>query len=96
MATYMIVDVDIHDLDAYESYKAQVTPIIKKFGGEYLVRGGAHETLETDLWAPTRMVILRFPNKDAALSFVHSPEYTPVKKIRRDNSDSTVLIVEGV
>ena len=96
MATYMIVDVDIHDLDAYESYKAQVTPIIEKFGGEYLVRGGAHETLENDLWAPTRMVILSFADKEAALSFIHSPEYAPVQKIRHDNSDSTVIIVEGV
>ena len=96
MASYMIVDVDIHDPDAYQSYKAQVTPIIEKFGGKYLVRGGTHETLENDLWAPTRLVILRFPDRDAASSFIHSPEYAPLKKIRRDNSDSTVIIVEGV
>ena len=96
MVTYMIVDVDIHDLDAYESYKAQVTPIIEKFGGEYLVRGGAHETLENNLWTPNRMVILRFPDKDAALLFIHSPEYAPLKKLRRESSVSTVLIVEGV
>ena len=47
----MIVDVNIHDVDAYEIYKSQVTPIIEKFGGEYLVRGGAHEVLENDLWS---------------------------------------------
>ena len=96
MATYMIVDVNIHDVDAYEIYKSQVTPIIKKFGGEYLVRGGAHEVLENDLWSPTRMVMVRFPDKKSALDFIHSDEYAPVKKKRRDNSDGTVLIVEGL
>ena len=92
----MIVDVNIHDVDAYEIYKSQVTPIIKKFGGEYLVRGGAHEVLENDLWSPTRMVMVRFPDKKSALDFIHSDEYEPVKKMRRDNSDGTVLIVEGL
>ena len=96
MATYMIVDVNIHDVDAYEIYKSQVTPIIKKFGGEYLVRGGAHEVLENDLWSPTRMVMVRFPDKKSALDFIHSEEYAPVKKMRRDNTDGTVLIVEGL
>ena len=96
MAIYMIVDVDIHDLDAYGIYKSQVTPIISKFGGEYLVRGGAHEVLENDLWTPTRMVMVRFPDKESALGFINSDEYAPVKKIRRDNSDGTVLIVEGL
>ena len=92
----MIVDVNIHDVDAYEIYKSQVTPIIKKFGGAYLVRGGAHEVLENDLWSPTRMVMVRFPDKKSALDFIHSDEYAPVKKMRRDNSDGTVLIVEGL
>ena len=96
MATYMIVDVNIHDVDAYEIYKSKVTPIIEKFGGEYLVRGGAHEVLENDLWSPTRMVMVRFPDKKSALDFIHSDEYAPVKKMRRDNSDGTVLIVEGL
>ena len=96
MATYMIVDVNIHDVDAYEIYKSQVTPIIEKFGGEYLVRGGAHEVLENYLWSPTRMVMVRFPDKKSALDFIHSDEYAPVKKMRRDNSDGTVLIVEGL
>ena len=96
MATYMIVDVNIHDVDAYEIYKSQVTPIIEKFGGEYLVRGGAHEVLENDLWSPTRMVMVRFPDKKSALDFIHSDEYAPLKKMRRDNSDGTVLIVEGL
>lgn len=96
MAIYMIVDVDIHDLDSYEIYKSQAALIVSKFGGEYLVRGGAHEVLENDLWTPTRMVIIRFPDKESALEFINSDEYAPFKKIRQDNSDSTVLIVEGL
>lgn len=93
---YIVVDVRIENVEAYERYKQKVVPIVAQFGGEYLVRGGAHEVLENDLWSPTRMVMVRFPDKKSALDFIHSDEYAPVKKMRRDNSDGTVLIVEGL
>ena len=96
MATYMIVDVNIHDVDAYEIYKSQVTPIIEKFGGEYLVRGGEMDVIQDELWSPTRMVLLKFPSRARALEFIDSAEYAPVKQMRLDNSTGSLVVLEGI
>ena len=44
MSAYLIVNVDVQDPAAYEEYKAGVPAVVRKHGGEYLVRGdkGVH------------------------------------------------------
>jgi len=93
---YVIVDVRIDDTDAYEIYKKQVVPIVASYGGEYLVRGGQMDIIQSELWTPTRMVVLRFPSRERAMAFMNSPEYAPVKQMRLDNSAGTAVVVEGV
>jgi len=95
MTAYLIVDTQIEDADAYEDYKRLAKPIAEKYGGVYRARGGAMDILETDLWTPTRMVIIEFPDMDAARAFVNSTEYAPVKPLRRDNARCTLAILEG-
>jgi Domain of unknown function (DUF1330) len=46
MAAYLIVDTLLHDADPYEQYKAKARPLIEKFGGEYLARGGRMKPFE--------------------------------------------------
>ena len=93
---YCVGDVDIHNIDNYKKYMEQVKPLVEKYGGEYLTRGGPMEALETELWSPIRMVLLKFPNKQAAMDWMNSEEYQPVKKIRQDNSSGTMVILEGI
>ncbi|MFT5220747.1 MAG: hypothetical protein ACI9LO_001486 [Planctomycetota bacterium] len=95
MAAFVIVDTKIENPEAYEEYKKLAQPIAEKFGGKYRVRGGEMEARETDLWTPTRMVIIEFPSMDAARGFVDSEEYAPVKPLRRDNAKCTLLIIDG-
>ena len=59
---YILVDVDIHNPEIYESYKQQVVPIVTAFGGEYIARGGALDVVQDELWSPTRIVLLKFPS----------------------------------
>ena len=92
---YILVDVDIHNLETYESYKQQVVPIVKAFDGEYIARGGTLEVIQDELWSPTRIVLLKFPSMAKAKAFMDSPEYAPIKKMRMDNSSGTLVIVEG-
>jgi uncharacterized protein (DUF1330 family) len=94
MAAYLVVDIDVHDPEAYREYAAQVPPLVARHGGTYLVRGGAHETLE-GTWAPNRMVVLQFPDAVAARAFVDDPDYAPVKAIRHRASASNMVLVEG-
>ncbi|MXU65589.1 DUF1330 domain-containing protein [Oceanomicrobium pacificus] len=95
MTAYLIVDTKISDPDAYEEYKRLARPIAEKFGGRYLARGGAMEVIEADLWSPTRMVLIAFPDMESARGFIDSPEYAPVKPIRHANADCTMVLFEG-
>lgn len=96
MPAYLIVDSAIENAEEYEKYKALARPIAEKYGGVYRVRGGAMDILETDLWSPTRMVIIEFPDMQAARAFVNSKEYAPVKPLRHKNARCTLTILDGV
>ena len=95
MSAFLIVDTKIENPDKYEEYKKLAKPIAENFGGIYRARGGELDVRETDLWTPTRVVIVEFPDMDSARAFVDSPEYAPVKPMRRDNASCTLFIVEG-
>jgi len=96
MSAYLIVDTRIENPEKYEEYKTLAKPIAEKYGGVYRARGGDMDLLETDLWTPTRMVIIEFPDMDAARAFVDSEEYAPVKQLRRNNAKCTLTILDGV
>jgi uncharacterized protein (DUF1330 family) len=95
MTAYLVVDTAIENAEEYEKYKALAKPIAEKYGGIYRVRGGNMDVLETDLWTPTRMVIIEFPDARSARAFVDSKEYAPVKPLRRNNARCTLAILEG-
>ncbi|MEX3008436.1 DUF1330 domain-containing protein [Hoeflea sp. TYP-13] len=96
MSAYVIVDTKINDPEAYETYKAQARPIAEKYGGIYRARGGNMDVVESDLWSPTRIVIVEFPDMQSARDFVDCEEYAPVKAIRHANADCSMVIVEGM
>ena len=73
-SVYMIGDVEIHDLEEYKKYMEKVKPMIESYGGDYLIRGGEIEALETKLWKSTRIVLVKFPNKKAAMDWYNSEE----------------------
>ena len=91
----MIVNINVKDATAYEAYKAQVPAVIRKFGGEYLVRGGICEVLEGD-WRPGRLVLFRFPDMASILALQEAPEYQPLKALRQSVAYTEAVAVEGV
>ncbi|RLA43348.1 MAG: DUF1330 domain-containing protein [Gammaproteobacteria bacterium] len=95
MSAYLIVDTKIQNPAVYEEYKKLAKPIAEKYGGVYRVRGGALDVRETDLWTPTRIVIIEFPDIKSAQAFVDSDEYAPVKPLRQKNAECTLFIVES-
>jgi len=95
MSAYMIVNVDVRDAVEYEEYKSKVPGLIRKHGGEYLVRGGNFAVVEGN-WKPKRLVVLRFPDRAAAQSLYNDPDYSPLKSVRRRASETEIVIVEGV
>lgn len=96
MPAYLVVDTLLEKPELYEQYKLRAKPLAEKFGGEYLARGGELTVKESDLWSPTRLVLVRFPDADAARSFYDSAEYQDVLKISKQSAKRTVVILEGV
>jgi uncharacterized protein (DUF1330 family) len=94
MTAYVIADIDVHDREAYREYAALVPGTLEPHGGRFLVRGGAHETLEGD-WQPRRMVVLEFPSADAAKRWHGSQEYAAVMAMRQRASTGSLVLVEG-
>lgn len=95
MTAYMIVTMTVHDPDAYEDYKKQVPPLIARHGGEYLVRGGAHEVIE-GARDPQRVVLFRFPDRVAIRAFIDDPDYAPLKALRHKVASAEILAVDGL
>jgi uncharacterized protein (DUF1330 family) len=96
MSAYILVDTKIENPKVYEEYKKLAKPIAEKYGGVYLTRGGDMDVREIDLWSPTRVVIIEFPDMKSAQAFVDSPEYALVKPLRQNNAECTLVIVDGV
>src|SRR4029077_3195245 len=46
MAGYLIANISVRDSKGFEEYRKQVAPLIARFKGRYLVRGGELRTLE--------------------------------------------------
>lgn len=93
---YVLVDTKISNNENYEIYKKKAKPIAEKFGGKYLTRGGEMDVVQSDLWSPTRLVLVEFPSIEKARAFHSSEDYADVKKIRIENAESTLVILEGL
>mgnify|MGYP000874998711 CR=1 FL=1 len=96
MPAYLIVDTHLHDPALYEDYKLKAKPLAESFGGEYLARGGSMIVKEMDLWAPTRVVVVRFPDVDSANRFYDSAEYQAILPISKASAKRTAFVLEGV
>ena len=96
MATYLIVDTLLEKPELYEEYKRKAKPLVEQFGGEYLARGGNLTLKETELWSPTRMVLVRFPDAASANRFYDSPEYQAILPVSRQAARRTMIMLEGV
>jgi uncharacterized protein (DUF1330 family) len=95
MAVYFVVDVTIHDPQSYAKYSSQVGPMVARYGGSFLVRGGATETVEGD-WQPRRLVIIEFADTAHFRAWYDSPEYAEVRAIRFNASTARAALAQGV
>ncbi len=95
-AAYLIVEMNITDAEQYKQYMAAAPAAVKAAGGEYLVRGGRHETLEGD-WQPHRVAMLRFPSYEQAKAFYDGEVYRQVRARRAGATEYfNMVLVEGV
>ncbi len=94
--TYLIVESQISDPEAFKQYMAAAPAAAKAFGGQYLVRGGRMQVLEGD-WQPPRLTVLSYPNFEQAKAMYDSPEYVHARSLRKGATACfNMVLVEGV
>lgn len=95
MSIYLILENEIHDVEAYERYKKGARALVEAAGGEYLTRDGKIDVMAGN-WHPKRVVIFKWPNQQTLDEFMSSEEYQPWKKLRESVSTiKTMLRIEG-
>jgi uncharacterized protein (DUF1330 family) len=94
MSGYLVVSMAIEDQEAFQRYREQMPALIHRFGGRFVVRGGDLVLLEGPPPKP-RLVIIEFPTAALARQFYDSPDYQPLKELRRGATSSDVVLVEG-
>jgi len=95
MSAYVLVDVDVTDAARYDEYRPMAAASVEQYGGRYLARGGATEVFEGDR-VPNRLVVLEFPDADAAKAWYHSDEYGAAKATRAGAATGSFILVDGV
>lgn len=68
---------------------------IAKYGGRYLVRGGAIEPLEGN-WSPRTIIVVEFPDVERARTWYRSPEYAAALEVRDEALSRNLILVDGI
>lgn len=94
MPAYIVADIQVTDPVAYDRYRPLAAASIAASGGRFVVRGGAVELLEGEP-RPERVVVIEFPDAEAARRWYRSQDYQSALKIRQAASTGRVFLVEG-
>lgn len=96
MAVYFIVEIkEVYDKEKYMQYVAKVPPIVEKFGGKYLIRGGKTTAISGD-WNPLRLIVIEFESMDKFRLWWDSAEYREVGPLREQSAKTNAIITDGV
>ena len=98
----LVLDITVHDTAMYEQYREAVEPLIRKFGGSYMVRSGnlAYDkdpdrrvTPAEGGWNPDRFIITQWNSIEQFQTFATSPEYRAIAQLREKSATTRSLIV---
>jgi uncharacterized protein (DUF1330 family) len=95
MVAYVISEVEARHTADLATYRTLAAQSITRYGGRYLVRGGAAELAEGGP-PPKIIVIVEFPTMARLREWYASPEYAEALKVRRTALERRLVFVEGV
>jgi len=75
-------------------YLHKIDATLEPFCGRFVVHGGNVEVIEND-WLG-HLIIIEFPDRRQMRGWYESPAYQAILSLRTDNSDSAVIMVDGV
>lgn len=95
MTVYIVGHIDIADPETYAGYEAGFGEIFRQYEGEFLAVDDDSLMLE-GAKRHTRSVLVRFPDRAAALAWFRSDAYQELAAIRWSASTAEISLIEGV
>jgi uncharacterized protein (DUF1330 family) len=95
MTVYLFGEIEVENPAGLAPYRAAVNDTITRYGGRFLVRGGATRLNEGHP-EPKYIVIVEFPDSAALDRWWNSPEYQQILPFRLENTTGRLFTVEGV
>ena len=94
MTAYVVPMMRIDDPDTYRKYTDRTPPIVAKYGGKFLARGGDVTTIEGEPYQD-RMVLLEFPSQQHVNDWLADPDYQEAMVFRHASSVARILMIEA-
>jgi uncharacterized protein (DUF1330 family) len=94
MTVYIIAQLKLTRREIYDRYQARFADVFRKFRGRLLVAEETPLVLEGS-FERDKVVVLEFPDKEAAMEFHYSPDYAEIAIDRRAGTDGVVVLVRG-
>jgi uncharacterized protein (DUF1330 family) len=95
MAAYILARIHVTDPVQYREYTSRTPPVLAKFKGRLLARGGTVVSLEGPE-ETRRVVVIEFPTLEMAKGFFASPEYQAAKRHREGAAIAEFIAIAGV
>jgi uncharacterized protein (DUF1330 family) len=95
MSAYIIVKMEVTDMEQYKKYIAATPAVVEQFDGKFIARGGETVTLEGPE-ETRRVVLIEFPSLDKIKAFFSSPEYQEARRLREGAAVASIVAVDGV
>ena len=94
MKAYWIVRCHVFEPGEFANYVELAGPIITKFNGTFLTRGGRQIELEGEGYE--RTILIEFNSMDEAKSCYESDDYKQALGFIKKSAERLVVIVEGI
>ncbi len=82
------------DHEDIHRYLERIQATLDPFGGRFLVHGPQVDVIEGE-W-PGTIVVIEFPDRDAARAWYDSPAYQEILPLRTRHIEGSAIIVDGV
>lgn len=93
MTAYLVMQITITDEERWGRYRDAVMPLLARFGGKRMTKGESLFLEGRD--DGRRIVMFEFASMEAIHAFWDSPEYGPVKELRRGGATLEAWAVTG-
>jgi uncharacterized protein (DUF1330 family) len=91
MSAYVVVEATVRDADARDRYSSKIEATMTDYGGEILLIGPWQVLFGDPEF--TNGMIIRFPDREAALAWYHSPSYQDLVELRTAALDCRFRLV---